>query len=64
MTKREERVINAFLSCVKSGEFTKAYAIVLLEDEAKYGWLSDAAKDYFYSKVDLDKNEGDRVALV
>ena len=52
MTKRETRTINAFLKCVESGEFTPEYAIVLIEDNARYGWLSNEAKDYFYEELD------------
>ena len=48
MTKREKRVINAFINCVNHGEYTLDYAITLIEDSARYGWLSEAAKDYFY----------------
>ena len=48
MSKREKRVINAFVNCVKSGEYTFDYAVTLLEDNARYGWLSETAKDYFY----------------
>lgn len=55
MTKREQRVVNAFISCVKSGEFTLAYAITLIEDNQRYGWLSDAAKDAFYEAVEEEK---------
>ena len=52
MTKRESRVINAFLNCIRSGEYTEDYAITLIEDHARYGWLSDEAKDYFYEELD------------
>lgn len=52
LTKREQRVINAFITCVKSGEFTLDYAIILIEDAQRYGWLSDAAKDVFYGAVE------------
>lgn len=52
LTKRELRVINAFLNCIKSGEYSEDYAILLIEDESRYGWLSDAAKDYFYEELD------------
>lgn len=48
MTKREQRVINAFINCVNHGEYTLDYAITLIEDSARYGWLSEAAKDAFY----------------
>lgn len=49
MTKRESRVINAFINCVRRGEYTLDYAITLIEDTQRYGWLSDAAKEYFYA---------------
>lgn len=52
MTKRETRVINAFLNCIRSGEYTEDYAILLIEDESRYGWLSDDAKEYFYDELD------------
>ena len=55
MTKREKRVINAFINCVKSGEYTLDYAILLLEDNSKYGWLSEAAKEYFYEAVEPEE---------
>ena len=52
MTKREQRVINAFLTCIKAGEFSEDYAILLIEDTQRYGWLSETAKDYFYDQLD------------
>lgn len=52
MTKREQRVIQAFINCVKSGEYSLDYAIILIEDNSKYGWLSDEAKEVFYEAVD------------
>ena len=48
MLKREERVIRAFINCVKSNEYTFAYACILIEDQSKYGYLSDEAKEKFY----------------
>lgn len=48
MTKREQRVINAFLNCIRHGEYSADYAITLIEDNARYGWLTDEAKDEFY----------------
>lgn len=51
MTKREERVINAFLNCIRHGEYSADYAITLIEDQRRYGWLTDAAKDYFYDHL-------------
>lgn len=52
MTKRETRVINAFINCIKHGEYTVDYAITLIEDNARYGWLSDDAKKVFYDFID------------
>ena len=49
MNKREERVINAFINCVNKGEFTFDYAVVLIESNEKYGYLSDEAKETFYN---------------
>lgn len=49
MSKRETRVINAFINCVKHGEYTFDYACLLIEDNTRYGWLSDAAKEVFYA---------------
>lgn len=48
MSKREKRVINAFANCVNSGEFTFDYAVTLIEDIGKYGYLSEEAKESFY----------------
>lgn len=52
MTKREQRVIKAFINCVKRGEFTLDYAITLIEDTDKYGYLTDAAKETFYAEFE------------
>lgn len=52
MSKREKRVINAFLNCIAHGEYSVDYAITLIEDNQRYGWLSDTAKGYFYEKLD------------
>ena len=52
MSKREKRVIDAFIACVKSGEFTIDYAVILIEDTQKYGWLSNTAKDTFYEALE------------
>ena len=57
MTKRERRVINAFLNCIAHGEYTVDYAITLIEDNQRYGWLSNAAKDYFYEQIEPEEEE-------
>ncbi len=48
MTKREQRVVSAFLNCVLRGEYSADYAVTLIEDDARYGWMTQAAKEYFY----------------
>lgn len=52
LTKREQRTIKAFLNCISHGEYSVDYAITLIEDNQRYGWLSNAAKDYFYEELD------------
>ena len=52
MTKREQRVIQAFVNCVKSGEYSLDYAILLIEDNQRYGWISEEAKEVFYEEVE------------
>lgn len=47
MTKRMKRVVDAFVNCIKHGEFSVDYADVLISDNSKYGWLNDAALDYY-----------------
>ena len=56
MTKREQRVINAFINCVRHGEYSFDYACLLIEDNEWYGWLSDAAKEAFYAAFE-DESE-------
>lgn len=52
LTRREQRVIKAFINCIKWGMFTGDYAITIIEDNARYGWMSDAAKAVFYEELD------------
>lgn len=52
LTKREERVIKAFINCIAHGEYTEDYAITLIEDDQRYGWLSNEAKDAFYELLE------------
>lgn len=59
MTRRETRVINAFINCVRRGEFSADYAITLIEDSARYGWLSETAKEAFYEALDEQEDEPD-----
>ena len=59
MTKRETRVITAFINCVKSGEYTLDYAILLIEDNQRYGWLSEEAKEVFYDAFEPEPEENE-----
>ena len=51
MKKREKRVVDAFVNCIKHGEFSIDYADVLISDQSKYGWLSDEALDYYEERT-------------
>lgn len=55
LSRREKRVITAFINCVKSGEYTLDYAILLIEDNERYGWLSEEAKEVFYAEFDVEE---------
>ena len=52
MKKREKRVIDAFINCIEHGEFTIDYADVLIADHSKYGWLSEAALEYYEEQTE------------
>lgn len=62
MSKRERRVINAFIECVKTGEFTFDYACLPIEDSQKYGYLSAEAKEEFYAEYSNEPPEEDILA--
>ena len=55
LSRREKRVITAFINCVKSGEYTLDYAIILIEDNERYGWLSEEAKEVFYAEFEVEE---------
>mgnify|MGYP004565566823 CR=1 FL=1 len=59
MTKRESRVIGAFLLCVAHGEYSAEYATILIEDNQRYGWLSEAAKEAFYAGLPGGEDEAE-----
>lgn len=52
MKKREKRLVDAFVNCIEHGEFTVDYADVLIADQSRYGWLSEAALDYYEEKTE------------
>lgn len=51
LTKREQRVIKAFENCIMHGEITTDYAVMLIEDNARYGWMSNEAKEEIYEWI-------------
>ena len=57
MSKRAKRVIQAFINCVNNGEYTLDYAIILIENNEKYGWLTEEDKEVFYRAFE-DEGEG------
>ena len=59
MSKRENRVINAFINCVKRGEYTFEYACLLIEDTQRYGYLTNEAKEVFYAEFENDETDVD-----
>lgn len=54
---RSKRVIKAFINCVKSGQYSLDYAIVLIEDNQKYGFLTEEDKNGFYAEFGLLEEE-------
>ena len=56
MSKRNNRIINAFSNCVKSGEYSLDYAILLIEDTSKYGYLTEEDKEVFYNAFPEDES--------
>ena len=57
MSKREQRVINAFVNCVRSGQYSFDYAVTLIENNERYGYLSEEAKELFYSEFEATAEE-------
>ena len=52
MSKRMKRTVDAFVNCIKHGEFTIDYADVLIADQSKYGWLSEQALEYYEEQTE------------
>ena len=55
MSKREQRVIQAFVNCVRSGQYSFDYAVTLIENNEKYGYLSEVAKESFYAEFENEE---------
>ena len=50
---RGQRVIEAFINCVKVGQYTLDYATTLIEDNQKYGYLTQEEKNVFYEEFGI-----------
>lgn len=61
MSKRELRVIYAFVNCVKTGLYSFDYAVTLIENNEKYGYLTEEAKELFYSEFEVSEEEAAEV---
>lgn len=59
MSEREARVVDAFLDCVRGGRFDAAYVTLLVEDNQKYGWMSETAKETLYAALENLEDEPD-----
>lgn len=57
ISKREKRLVDAFVNCIAHGEFTIDYADVLIADQSKYGWLSEQALDYYERETEQFRSE-------
>lgn len=49
---RGQRVVNAFINCVKTGHYDYDYAVTLIDDNSKYGYLTQEEKDVFYKEFE------------
>ena len=52
LRKKEKRLVDAFVNCIKHGEFSVDYADVLIADQSNYGWLSEAALEYYEEQTE------------
>ena len=61
ISKREKRLVDAFVNCIAHGEFTIDYADVLIADQSKYGWLSEQALDYYEEQTEQFRESEEEV---
>ena len=55
MTEREHMVVEAFLRAYRDGDWTYTYIVLALEDDERFGWMSDEAKQAVYKGIeDID----------
>ena len=48
-------VVEAFLRAYRDGDWTYTYIVLALEDDERFGWMSDEAKQAVYKGIeDID----------
>ena len=52
LQRREERVIRMFKRCVERGSIPAEYALILIENDRAYGWMSSEAREEFAEWID------------
>ena len=57
MSRKEKRTIDAFVNCIRHGEFSIDYADVLIADQQRYGWLGEAALEYYDEQTEQFRHE-------
>ena len=55
MKTRNERVVKAFINCVKVGKCSYDEAVTAMENEEWYGYLTDEAKEMFYNEFEVEE---------
>lgn len=53
MELRAKRVIEAFCNCVRNGVYSFDYAVTLIEDNEKFGFLTEEDKGDFYDAFEV-----------
>ena len=61
MSEREARVVEAFLECVRAGRFDPSYVTLLVEDNQKYGWMSETAKETLFAAMENIMEEPEEI---
>lgn len=60
MTEREQRVIDAFYKAYLEGDYLPRGIVLAVEDDKRFGWMSDAAKQELYRRIEAHETGGDR----
>lgn len=58
-SQRAKRVIEAFIHCVEYNGMTYENAVIAMENEQKYPYLTEEDKESFYSSFNVSSGEID-----